>query len=312
MASTYPILKIAGVDLNDPSGRWDVLPGTTLLPAFPGRVETKVSTPGVPGYRAVAYAPGEPIKVAINMRFNAVSGVGNRIIPGNGAERAAAIAANMDMFFYATALARQGYAGLVRITKELKAGEVRMLSARMVASTEPDFNMGNDYATLQMVFEAPGGIWQDQNFSIFRTTTVANKTITVEIPAGTAPALENVIAFRGAYSKNTSDSNRIKFTNEIDVGFQVGFLGANVNMAANDWMLINCLTWKNGYQRGLSGNFPNLSWGTGKNQSQIHPVGRPLGNALTLLPSTKQGVAKLRIYSPMARQVQVRTRRAWY
>lgn len=311
--STYPIVKIAGINLSDPSGRWDVLPGTSILPHFPGRAETRVPTPGVPGYRGVAYAPGESMKIAIVLRFNAVETYANEIVPGGSSERTAAIHRNIDTFFYATALARQGYAGLVEIYKEVHAGEPRVTAARMVASSELEFDPGKDYATMTMIFEAPAGVWLDEKYTIYQS--VAERSFSVqqmEIPSGTAPQTENVVAFQGPYTANTG-SNRISFANELDIGFEVGFSGAGVSMAAGDWMLINTQTWRNGYQRGLSQDgYPKLSWGMGKSFTQIHPKGRSLGNALTLLPSVERGTAILRYKVPNATKVQIRTRRAWY
>lgn len=311
--STYPIVKIADVNLNDPSGRWDALPGTGLLPHFPGRVETRVPTPGVPGHRNVAYAPGEAMKIPVVMRFNAVETYANTIVPGGSSDRMAAIHRNIDTFFYATALARQGYAGLVTLYKEFHAGEPRVTAARMVASSEPEYDHGNDYATMTMIFEAPSGVWLDEKYTVYQTTAERSfQTLQMEIPSGTAPQTENVVAFKGPYAMNSNGSNRISFANELDIGFEVGFSGAGVSMGANDWLLVNCQTWRNGYQRSLAGDFPKLDWGIGKPNTQIHPKGRPLGNALTLLPSTKRGTAILRYKVPNETKVQIRTRRAWY
>lgn len=310
--STYPIVKIADVNLNDPSGRWDALPGTGLLPHFPGRVETRVPTPGVPGYRSVAYAPGEAMKIPVVMRFNAVETYANTIVPGGSSDRMAAIHRNIDTFFYATALARQGYAGLVTLYKELHAGEPRVTAARMVASSEPEYDHSNDYATMTMIFEAPSGVWLDEKYTVYQTVAERSfRTLQMELPAGTAPQTENVVAFRGPYSNN-GGANPIRFANEMDIGFEIGFNGAGVSMGSNDWMLVNTQTWRNGYQRGLSGSYPKLNWGISKPNTQIHPFGRSLGNALTLLPSRDRGVATLRYSVPAETRVQIRTRRAWY
>lgn len=306
-------MKIAGINLNDPSGRWDAAPGTLVMPHFPGRVETRVPTPGVPGARTVAYAPGEPMKIPIVVRFNAVETYANEIVPGNGPARMAAIHQNIDTFFYATALARQGYSGLVEISKEVRKGEVRVTAARMVAASEPEYRLGDDYATMNMVFESPSGVWLDKEYTVFQTIAERSfQTQQLKIPCGTAPQTQTVVAFRGPYAMNSSSGSRVKFTNELNIGFEVGFSGAGVSMGSRDWMLVNCQTWKNDYQRNLSGDYPKLNWGMGKSYSQIHPVGRSLGNALTLLPSQERGVAILRYQVPAATRIQIRTRRAWY
>lgn len=310
--STYPIVKIAGIDLNDPSGRWDALPGTLTLPHFPGRVEARVPTPGVPGYRSVAYAPGEAMKIPIVIRFNAVQTYANAIVPGGSSDRMAAIHRNIDTFFYATALARQGYAGLVTIYKELHAGEPRVTAARMVASSEPEYEHGNDYATMTMIFEAPSGVWLDEQYTVYQTTAERSLGVRqIEIPSGTAPQTENIVAMRGPYN-SVEDSRRASFTNEMDIGFEIGFDGVRSSLGANDWVVVNTQTWRNGYLRHRSGKFPNINWGVPKNNTHVQPVGRSLGNALTLLPSVDRGVAILRYRVPHETQLQIRTRRAWY
>lgn len=308
--STYPIVKIAGIDLNDPSGRWEALPGTLMLPHFPGRVETRVPTPGVPGYRGVAYAPGEPMKIPIVMRFNAVQTYANAIVPGGSSDRMAAIHQNIDTFFYATALARQGYAGLVEISKEVMPGEVRVASARMIASAEPEFDVGSDHATMTLIFETPSGVWLDKEYTVYETTTLGGASWhKVDIPSGTAPQTENQIAFRGPYRSNTPPY--ASFANELGIGFDLGFTGADVDLNSDDWVIIDTTSWSNGYRRNAS-TLPGSAWTASKPHSQIQPLGRPLGNALTLLPSTTRGKATLRYRVPLQTQLQIRTRRAWY
>ncbi|GAA1411889.1 hypothetical protein AUR04nite_00590 [Glutamicibacter uratoxydans] len=308
--AVYPTYKVAGVDMDDPSGRWELVDGTRVLPSFPGRKVVNWDLPGMVGNQSAAYAPGESATVAIKLRINAVGAVANTIVSGGSYERLKALRDNIDLLFYSIGLARQGYEGLVAIRHYASGLDYRQANGRMVSSTEPEFDAFSDHAYLTLMFDIPAGVWGSPSFDVTKATLpVANKGYKIKIPTGTAPSVENWVSFTGG--PNALDSKwgqRMGVKNQAGVGFKLGVQGKSAVVPAGKWAMVNTLQWK--YGIGTNGT----AWGTPKPfTGLIEPEGRPTGSALTILPGTERGYGYVWAWAPTANaQIIIRSRKMWY
>lgn len=306
----YPTYSIAGVACDDPSGRWELLPGTNLLPAFPGRRATNWTIPGSAGSRSSAYAPGESMTVSLAMRFNAVQGTAGSLAWGLEA-RTKAITENLDLFFQTTALARSGFLGLVEIRRHYSATDSRVCAGRLVASATPEYDPRSDYATLTLIFEVPSGLWASPSFTTtLATITTTGQAVKVKVPAGTAPAMDNVIALKGPFT--SAYGSRVTITNGHGAGFKLGVKGKSLAAPSGGWLLINTNTWR--YGVSMAATAAAIDWACPKPGSGlIEPRERPMGSALTILPEQESGVGWVHVNSHVANlQVAIRSRRMWY
>ena len=305
----YPTFHVAGVPMDDPSGRWNLLPGTKVLPSFPGRVLSKVPTPGVPGYRSTVYAPGESALTTIVVRFHAKDRYGR--LANDVHHRAAALSENIDLFFMATAIARQGYNGLVEIRRFLGPQIQRVAMGRVIASAEPEWSAGADYADLTLVFEIPSGVWMHPKYEVVKFNAVKGQRMRIRLPGGSAPALDNMVAIRGPYKGNIA-SGRTWIGNDHSTGFTLGFAGSNCSASASEWIVIDTQTWKCGRAPVDPKDPDKVDWNVRKPFAWLDSSGRPQGGALTLTPSATLNAAVLRVQTQVNTRMQVRTRRAWY
>lgn len=307
----YPTYTVAGVDLTDPSGRWELVPGTEFLPRFPGARASTWNVPGMPGSMSAIYAPPEPTTVSLKLRINAVAGTANTIVSGGRAARVKAIQDNLDLLYYAIAAARQSYHGLIAVNRYTKAGEYRTAKARMISASDLDFDMSKEYATLTMIFSIPSGVWLAPSFDVTTATiNKANSQIRIKVPAGTAPSVESMVCFLppGGASMESKYGNRIRVTGGQHGGFLLGTKDQSVTLPAGKWTMVNTLHWKYGFASRSN------DWGIPKPyKGLIEPSARPMGSALTLLPSAERGWAYVYITVPKAgTKVILRTRKAYY
>jgi len=307
----YPTYKVAGVDLSDPSGRWDLLPGTELLPRFPGSRATTWNVPGMPGDVTAVYAPPESTTVTISLRINAVAGTAGTIVTGGRAARLKAIHDNLDLLFYALGTARQNYHGLVEIRRYLSATESRIAKGRMVSASDVNFDQSNDFATIILIFSIPSGVWLAPSFDV--TTATINKVgvgVRIKVPAGTAPSVENMVCIMppGGAPMESSYGSRVLVSGGRHGGFLLGTKDQGVTLPANKWTMINTLYWKYGFTSASN------DWSAPKPyKGLIEPSARPMGSALTVLPSPEEGVGYVYVDVPKAgTKVVLRTRKAYY
>ena len=305
----YPTFHVAGVPMDDPSGRWNLLPGTKVLPSFPGRQLYKVPTPGVPGYRSTIYAPGESALTTIVVRFHAMDQYGR--IPGDVHHRAAALSANIDLFFMTTALARQGYSGLVEIRRFLGPQIQRVAMARVIASAEPEWSPDRDYADLTLVYEIPSGVWMHPNAEVTKFNVTTGQRHRIRLPGGSAPSLDAMIAVKGPYNGDIN-SGRTWVGNDHNVGFVIGFKGSGCRVAADEWLVIDALNWKCGKHKVDPKDPDKINWDVSKPYAWLDSSGRPQGSAMTLIPSATLNASVLRVQTQVNTRMQVRARRAWY
>lgn len=309
--AAYPTYTVAGVDCNDPSGRWELLPSTDVLPSFPGRRVSKWTVPGMVGDQTAGYAPGEAMTVSITMRFNAVGTVAGRIVSGGVAAKTKAISDNIDMFFHRTRLAAQGYLGMVDVRRYKASNSYRRFVGRVISATKPEWPEYADYATMTILFEAPAGVWTNGPYVVTKATIKKAKTSTrIKVPAGTAPTGEVLIAIKGP--RTSAYGDRITFTNGHGTGFKLGASGAPVVIPSGQWLVVNCLTWRYGLTPHKTDG--KIWWGCEKpNTGLIEPKGRPMGTAITVIPEREEGVGWVYAWCPSAdTQVMIRNRKAWY
>lgn len=307
----YPTYTVAGVDLSDPSGRWELLPGTEFLPRFPGARASTWTVPGMPGNMSAIYAPPEPTTVTMELRVNAVAGTAGTIVSGGRAARTKAIQDNLDLLFYAIAAARQSYRGLVAIRRYMSAQDQRLAKGRMISSSNIEYDPKHEYATVTLIFQIPSGVWLAPNFDVTEVTIPkANSQVRVKVPAGTAPSIESMICFYppGGVSMESKYGARLWVSGGQQGGFLLGTQDQSVVLPANKWTIVSTLYWKYG-STSVARN-----WACPKPyKGLIEPTARPMGSALTILPSEERGWAYVYIKTPKAgTKVMLRTRKAYY
>ncbi|MGO2778208.1 hypothetical protein [Glutamicibacter arilaitensis] len=309
--SNYPTYTVAGINLSDPSGRWELTPETELLHRFPGSRATSWNVPGMPGDQQALYAPAQATTVTLKLRINAVGKYANTFVTGGRAARLKAISDNLDMLNYATALGRQSYNGMVEIRRYLSATDYRKAHARMVSASDIQFDPKNDYATVSMIYSIPSGFWLAPRFDVTRTTIKkANALVRIEVPAGTAPSLESMVCFKppGTTAMESKSGHRVTVTGGNHGGFYLGTADKSLTLPAGKWTMINTLYWKYGFSTRSD------DWGIAKPyKGLIEPTARPMGSALAIVPSTKKDVGYVYIQVPTSgTEVVLRTRKAWY
>lgn len=306
----YPTYKVAGVSMDDPSGRWELVDGTRVLPSFPGRKVVNWDLPGMVGNQSAAYAPGESAKVAIRLRINAVGSTANTIVNGGSYEKLKALRDNLDMLFYSIGLARQGYEGLVAVRHYTSGSDYRQANARIVSSTDPEYSAYSDHAYITLLFDIPSGVWGSPSMDVTKATLPkAGKAYRIKVPAGTAPSVENMVCFSGgAVPLDSKWGQRMGAKNSAGVGFKLGVQGKSVVVPANRWAMVNTLHWKYGFSSS------GTDWGVAKPYTGLlEPEGRPTGSALTILPSAERGYAYVYAWAPVAgTKIIIRSRKMWY
>lgn len=311
----YPRITIAGVDLDDASGRWDVLEGTGNLPGFPGRTVSKLSVPGQPGYVQSAYAPTQARAIPIVLRFNAVDNEAGVIVSGHG-PRSAAISKNMDLFFQATALGASGYDGLVEVRHYTAPGEYRRAVGSINASSSPSYKAGDSYALVTLLFDMPGGLWEDPTWDVTGMNLTAGQTADLIVPSGSAPSWDNFVAFKGPLTWNGS-GDRATIVSNSGNGFAVGLpKGIPLALSSTDWVVFDTTNGTAAIVTTSSANgLEPGSWEGGKSVvGWTGMVGRTMGPVLHIVPGTggSNTTAKLRVHRPNAGRVVVRSRKRWY
>lgn len=304
----YPTYKVAGVSMDDPSGRWELVEGTRVLPSFPGRKVVKWDLPGMVGSQSAACAPGESASFQVRLRINAVGSTANTIVNGGSYEKLKALRDNLDMLFYSIGLARQGYEGLVDVRHYTSGSDYRRTPARMVSSTEPEFSAYSDHAYITLLFESPSGMWGSPSMDVTKAKFTRRGTYRIKVPAGTAPSLENMVCLRAPTTIDSKYGQRAGAKNSANVGFSLGVPGKSVVVPANKWIMINTLHWKYGFSSS------GTNWGIGKPYTAlIEPMGRPTGSALTILPSPERGYGYVWVSTPADNtEVIIRSRKMWY
>lgn len=299
-----PTVTIAGVDCNDPSGRWAMLNGHAMFGTFAGRSEVNVSVPGTIGSRVLTGAPLESLSWRLAIRFWAVDPeTGHR--PGNRFDRGRFIHGNMEMFERATRLGAQGSVGHVEIVRRLGPGadERRVGYGRVVSQSAHEWDGYSEYADVEYLFSLPSGRWYGPRIDITKVSLGSLKTTVVAIPAGTAEMDDVQFAVPGAQDHSY---HSIWVRNMNDVGF--AYWGKT---AADKWALIDPLNWK----ATVSAKSANPNWGTLKRSQmfgRLSPWGPPQGSGLVLYPEANGGVAKMKIRIPSASQIWIRSRKAYY
>jgi hypothetical protein len=295
----YPTFHLSGVPLDDPEGRWNLVPGTQVLSAFPGLRESTYSLPGMWGEQSVAHAPGQPTTRRLRLQFHARRASGS--IAPSTAERMKLLAEHISEFYRATRLAAAAYMGDVELRHFLSASDQRLAYGRVISTSEPQYEPYGDYATLEMIFSIPQGRW-------FSTTAIeTNLPIpgsteqTFTIPAGDAPVDNMLIQVRGPLSISTG--NPLRVMNEAGHGFEF-----TDPIPAGQYLIVNPLMWGSRVYASTAYNWTISPAATGA----LRPVGKPHGSALALFPGSSPNTAVIRIKSPGAGEARIRARKAWF
>lgn len=305
----YPTYRVAGVEMTDPSGRWELTPGADLLPRFPGVRAARWNVPGMPGEIQATYAPPKPTQVSIQLRVNAVGSVANTIVSGGRAARTKAIKDNINLLFYSIALARQAYWGLVEIRRYSSGSDWVKANGRLISSVEPRFNPANDYAELDLVFEIPSGVWMAPSMDVTEARVKAGTT-RIKVPAGTAPSVENMVCIKPTVGAHESKyGKRVLVTGGQHGGFKLGLQGKSFTLPASKWTMVNTLYWK------VGSTATKYDWGCAKPyKGVLEPSARPMGSALTIVPSAEKDWAYVYIthHDPAPFDVIIRSRKCYY
>lgn len=298
-----PTVLVAGVDCNDPSGRWSMVDGTALLGSFPGRTEQNVGSAGGVGARVLRTAPLQPAKWNLRVRFYAVDpATGLRV--RDHYDRAKSIAGNMRLFQSMTGLAAQGYQGHVAIERrpDGRPGGALVGYGRVVSVSEVEWDGYEEYVDVDYLFSIPEGRWFAKSWDITKVTPSALKHTTVKVPMGEAEIDDVQIAVKGPQDHS---HHSIWVRNEAGVGF--AYWGKT---PADRWTVIGSKDWK-----ATTGGI-NIPYWKALDNTQIFgrltPWGESQGSALVLYPHKGNNYGLLTIRIPSRNQVQIRTRKAYY
>lgn len=295
----YPTYTVAGTALDDPQGRWNLVPGTDLLPSFPGLRNHSYSVPGAAGEIAVQHAPVLNTTRKVVVQFHAVGRDGS--IASSPRERVELLSQHIGSFYSGLRMAAAGHEGLTELVYHLSEVESRVAYGRVAASAAPEYAPGNDYATLELLFEIPAGRWFSPTYDTVSFVAWAGTT-SFDIPCGDAPMDDIEVNVQG--DGWFLPERPLILTNEAGHGFRL-----EQRLAADtDWLLLRPLLWGS---RSYTGT--NAQWGLPATKTGVLlPQNRSQGSGLVLYPSTTEGIAKLKVTTPGGIDLQVRVRKAWF
>lgn len=312
--------EIQGVSLTDPRGAWNLLPGTDVLPKYPGINATKFNIPGASGESQVQHAPILPSTQLFVMRFHAIDTLERSPtylkMGRDFDEKLAFLERNINQFMFATRLGAQSHLGNVELRRiSHSAGDAssdfdrlsnRVLTAvgRVHASTEPQIASNHEYADYEFVYENPTGTW----FTSWSYRRIGNKpagTHGVWTYSGTAPIDDALIAIKPTGGDMPAG---VVVRNESGIGFEVRKV-----LARDRWYVFDTFSWSM-REGALNADGP---WWSGPKTDQTSMVehGRGTGTALTITPGIADNAyprGKVTIRIPSSGEIRVATRSKWF
>lgn len=295
----YPTYTIAGTALDDPEGRWNLVPSTQVLPSFPGLRNHSYNVPSAVGEVPVQHAPVLNTVRRVAVRFNAVDDDGR--IVGSASERIRLLDKHMHSFFWGIRVAASSHEGLTEVEYHLSDSERRVAYARISAGAEPEYAPGNDNATLELILEIPAGRWFSPAYDTLQLTAWKG-TSTFNLPCGDAPMDDIEVNVQGYGYFNASQP--LIITNEAGHGFRL----EEKLMNDNEWLLLRPLLWGSRAYTGANARWQLPPTKTGV----LLPQQRSQGSGLVLYPSTSEGVCKVVVTTPGGIDLQFRVRKAWF
>lgn len=259
----YPTYTINGVPLQDMQGRWHEAPDTPVFPSHPGLRGKSLELAGVDGLLPTVSAPLEVAPLVLPVIFNARrAGRWATTIP----ERLLYLRQNMQDFLAAMRIGQQTQGGYVDLELHLSLLESVTARARMVASSESEYEPGADYLRLELVFEIHRGKWH----APWRIEELG-LTGTQRLPTpGATAAIEDVsLSLVGPIAT-------LAVTNQMGQGFFV-----NLDLPAGEHMALDSKSWATTSQVTSDGP---LFTGSFRPNPRLERLGSASSYALTLLP----------------------------
>ena len=298
---SYPTYHISGTPLDDPRGRWNLIPGTQVLPSLPGLEQASYRVPGAAGETVVNHAPVQPTSRRLSLRFNAVWAGG--VWASNASERMEVLAKNMSDFYSLIRVGASSHEGLMEIQHHLSATNKRIGYGRVVAGAEPSYDAGSDHAILELIIQIPSGRWYSPTADEV-TATIQSGTNTITLPCGDAPQDTSEINVKGRAYLNASRPLTIR--NEAGHGLKLVD-----SVGAGEYMLIKPRVWAT---TRYTSTVPK--WGLpAQTTGSLVPHNRALGTGLAVYPSPILGKAQVIVEAPSLTEpleMKFRLRKAWF
>ncbi|MDS2171606.1 hypothetical protein Q7C18_02740 [Nesterenkonia sp. CL21] len=292
-------------------GAWHLRTDTALLPQFPGLRATRFTRPGQHGESLAQFAPIEPRTVRLAMRFVAVCSdprdprYGQ--MGGSWEERLSFIEANVNEFMFRTQIGNQAGLGQLRLERTFTDFEhfpygeadqtmgTQWCTGRFLSSSEAEVDRDARWAEYDLVFENPEGTWLTEQQEV-RVDVPANADTAVDLPMGTAPVWDAMLAVRSADGRLEAGTS---FKNTAGVGFELA-------RWTESWWILDMES----RMSSLAGTATGPNWGANLNDAQmISELGRPQGSALLVNPgvsSSGDRIGRITINAPQACQVRIR------
>lgn len=199
--TTYPLIKVNGVDMDDAASRWGVRRDQPLR-ALPGLRTTSVVIPGRDGALWPVLDPYD--MNAFNLKL---------IVFADGTtedERSASLEQRLEALYFLMSQSP------VELTYQIgpNAEDVRVAAGRLATSTTPDISEARDYAQIDFVFDLPDVFWRDATDGTYTssnlTVGVPLKQFSAPFLAGsTAPVADLQFLVSGAWTQLTLVSNKM-------------------------------------------------------------------------------------------------------
>lgn len=251
--TTYPLIKVNGVDMDDVTGRWGVRRDQPLR-TLPGLRTTNVTVPGRDGALWPVYDPYDVNMFSLKM-----------VVFGDGTtdgERSSSLEKRLEALYF---LVSQGP---VELTYQVgpNTTDTRIAAGRLQAATSPEVSDARDYANVDFVFDLPDVFWRDADdgfYSASMALGVPLTQMTLPFLAGsTAPVSDLQILISGDWTQLTIVSN--KMPNGVRDYSVNGQMRIDANITVDQSVFIDC-----GAQRALLQPSRSPSWGAIDYSSEI-------------------------------------------
>jgi hypothetical protein len=232
----YPLLKVNGVSIDDPAGRWGISPEQPLR-TLPGRRAYSVSVPGRAGVtvprRSVRDAESFPVAVR-------VFGMGNTM-----SARATDLEANLQALDFL--FTNNGEVYPIQYISGPLASHIQQAYVRKIASSEPRRIGGGDAADVTFILEIPSGDWRDVNVTDVVLPYPFANPVTLTGLNGSVNSIDDPLyILEGPFTDFTIadpvSGNWLRFTGG----------GALPRISANQFVRIDTQAMKAGYFNGFS------------------------------------------------------------
>lgn len=274
----YPTYYVNGTPMADPLGRWHEHEDNDTLPAFGGLRAASLTLAGVGGERSLPQAPIEAKDFVLRMVINAVDDDGRPA--QTQAERRNFLHTNVQTLMRTFQVGEMTQGGFAVISLYWDDRRIITTSGRLEASIESEYIPGSDYAEIDFVFRLPFGVWR----GAFVSERIAVPTNTTAYIRGLA---NSTAPIDGPFMTLTGPFTYLQVTNQFGNGFRY-----TQPLTATQAVLVDAEHWTSSDPFTIEAGadvlqVPNVPV---RPTSYMSQIGQAAGTALTLIPSTAEGI----------------------